>query len=189
MQNLESFDNSGFDRGRGKWTELSWLLTRSFCFQHSVMPWYRLRRGILRRYGATVGVAAIVKPGVKITFPWKLKIGAHSWVGEDCWLLNLDRIEIGSNVCISQRTLLCTGSHDWSDPGFRLITKPITVEDGVWISANVFVGPGVTIGQNSVVTAGSVVARDLPANMVCSGNPCVPVKPRNWITSPANPKV
>ncbi len=62
--------------------------------------------------------------------------------------------------------------------GFYRITQPIVIGDGAWICADVFIGPGVTVGANCVVTAGSVVGKDLPAGMVCSGNPCVAVKER-----------
>ena len=92
--------------------------------------------------------------------------------------MNLAEIEIGENVVISQRAFLCTGSHDWSKESFDLIAKPIIIKDGAWICANVFIGPGVTIGENTVVTAGSVVTKDLPANMICSGNPAVVIKER-----------
>lgn len=178
MMDLGRFDNADFDRGRGALTELLWLLCRRPWFDHSVLPWYRLRRGILRGFGAQVGSGVIIKPKVTITFPWKLELGDNVWLGEGAYLLNLDHIRIGANVCISQRAFLCSGSHDWSDPAFRLITRPITVEPGAWICADVFVGPGVTIGAGAVATAGSVVISDLPPGMICSGNPCQPVKPR-----------
>lgn len=175
---LSRFENADFDRGAGPLREFAWRLLSARVFQQSVMPWYGLRRAILRRFGAQVASGVVIKPGVKITFPWKLNVGPHSWIGEDAWLLNLDHVVIGANVCISQRAMLCTGSHDWSDPRFGLVTRSIVVNDGAWISAGVFVGPGVTIGENTVVTAGSVVTASLPAGMICSGNPCIPVKPR-----------
>ena len=175
---MASFDSCTFDRGAGRARELSWLLLRTWFFTRSVMPWYGVRRGILRMFGASIGERVVVKPGVKIAFPWRLSLGANTWVGEESWILNLATVSVGSNVCISQRAFLCTGNHDWSDPGFRLVARPIEIGDAVWICANVFVGPGVTIGAGSVVTAGSIVTRDLPPGMVCSGNPCVAVKPR-----------
>ena len=176
--NLANFDNSDFERGASRAREMLWLLTRRVFFDHSVLPWYRLRRAILSGFGARLGPKMICKPGARITFPWKLQVGANSWLGEQCWLLNLDCIKIGSNVCISQRALLCTGSHDWSSATFDLITAPVVVHDGAWICADTFVAPGVTIGRNAVVTAGSVVTGNLPPDMICSGNPCVPVKER-----------
>ena len=175
---LSRFDNAAFDRGAGRGKEFAWLVFRSFFFLQSFLPCYATRRRILRGFGADVGDGVIVKPGVKITFPWKLILGDHCWLGEDAWILDLAEVRLGDHVCISQRAFLCTGNHDWSAASFPLVTRPITIESGAWIGASVFVGPGVTIGRNAVVTAGSVVTDDLPADSVCSGNPCVPVKPR-----------
>ena len=154
------------------------MLMRCMFFLNA-FPWPTcLRVLLLRLFGARIGRGAVIRSRVNIWLPWRLELGDHVWLGEEVFLLNLAPVCIGSNVCISQRAFLCTGSHDWSDPHFGLVTKPIRIEDGVWICANVFVGPGVTIGRNAVVTAGSVVTRDLPPDMISSGNPCVPVRER-----------
>ena len=119
-----------------------------------------------------------IKPQVKITFPWKLEIGDHVWLGEECWLLNLERIIIGNNVSISQRAFLCTGSHNYKLCTFDLIVKPITLEDGCWIGAGAWVGPGVTVGSHAVLTAGSVATKALEPWGIYQGNPAVLVKQR-----------
>ncbi len=178
MVDLSKFNNSAFSRGGSALKELAWRVLQQGVFNLECVKLYATKRRILRTFGASLSDGVVVKPKAKITFPWKLSVGRNSWIGEEVWLLNLDRIEIGANVCISQRAFLCTGSHDWSKESFDLLTRPIIIGDGAWICANVFIGPGVTVGENAVVTAGSVVTRDLPANMVCSGNPCVPVKQR-----------
>jgi len=178
MVDLSKFSIETFNRGAPAWREVLWRLLQQGFFNLECIKAYGIKTRLLRRFGARVGQGVVVKPKARITFPWRLTVGENSWIGEEAWLLNLDRIEIGSNVCISQRAFLCTGSHDWSRESFDLITKPIVVEDGVWICADVFIGPGVTVGKNCVVTAGSVVSNDLPPDMVCSGNPCVPVKKR-----------
>ena len=175
---LLKFNNDSFSRGASVWKEFLWRFAQWVLFRGDFIKFYGFKCYVLGWFGATIGSKVSWKPSVKCTFPWKLTVGDHSWIGEEAWLLNLDEIRIGANVCISQRVFLCTGSHDWAKESFDLITKPIIIEDGVWICANVFVGPGVTIGENTVVTAGSVVTKDLPAGMICSGNPCVPVKKR-----------
>jgi len=178
MVDLSKFNNDAFTRGAPAWKELLWRMVQQGFFNLEWIKAFGLKCWLLRSFGAKLETGVVVKSKAKITFPWKLSVGANSWIGEEAWLLNLDRIMIGSNVCISQRAFLCTGSHDWAKESFDLVTKPIIIEDGAWICADVFIGPGVTVGENSVVTAGSVVNKDLPPNVVCSGNPCVAVKKR-----------
>lgn len=175
---LSSFDNQDFDRGASRARELGWIGARSLLFEHGPLPISGTRRWLLQRFGASVGRSLTIRRGARITFPWRLSVGEHCWIGEDSWLLNLAPIKLGSHVVISQRAFLCTGNHDWADPAFALQTAPITVEDGAWIGAAAFVGPGVRIGSHAVVTAGSVVTHDLPPYSICAGNPCVPVKER-----------
>lgn len=169
---------AGFDRGRPVWIEAGWYLCKILFFL-SAFPWpsaWKVR--ILCAFGARVGEGVVIKPRVNIHFPWRLTIGDHAWIGEEAWLLNLAEIDIGAHCCISQRAFLCTGNHDYrrSDMAYR--NSPIRLEDGAWVGAQSFVGPGVTIGCDAVVAAGSIVTRDLPAGMVCAGSPCVPIRPR-----------
>ena len=100
------------------------------------------------------------------------------WIGEGSWIDNLDYIKIESNVCISQGSYLCTGNHDWTDPNFGLIVKPITIERGAWIGAKSIILPGVTVGNHSIITAGSVLKEDAEPYMIYSGNPAVKIKKR-----------
>jgi len=132
----------------------------------------------LKLFGANIGSGVVVKPGINIKYPWNLEIGDHSWIGEGAWLDSLASIKIGKNVCISQGTYFCTGNHDWTDPAFGLIVKPIIIEDGTWIGAQATVLPGVTVASHSIVTAGSVIAKDTEPYMIYAGNPAVKVKER-----------
>src|ERR1017187_57 len=129
---LARFTTGSFDRGAGVVKEGLWLVISLILFRLCPFSFSALKRAVLRMFGAGIGCDVTSKPRVNITFPWKLAIGDHVWLGEECWLLNLERIVIGSNVCISQRAFLCTGSHDYKSPTFDLIVKPITVEDGAW---------------------------------------------------------
>jgi putative colanic acid biosynthesis acetyltransferase WcaF len=176
---LSKFSTGGFDRGAGALKELLWRVVSLFLFQLCPLKLSGLKCAMLRAFGASVGQGVVIKPEVKITFPWKLALGDHVWLGEECWLLNLSPITIASNVCISQRAFLCTGNHNYKSPTFDLITKPIQVGPGAWVGAGAFVGPGVSVGSHAVLTAGSVATQDLQPWGIYQGNPAVLIKQRN----------
>jgi len=177
---LDLFDASrNLDRGRSVWFEVVWYLVKIVFFL-SALPWpSALKRGLLRAFGATVGPGVVIKPRVNVHFPWRLEVGAHSWIGEEVFILNFDPVRIGSHACVSQRAFLCTGNHDFRDEKFSFRSAPITIGDGAWVGASVLVGPGVEIGDEAVVTAGSAVLKSLPAGMVCGGSPAE-VRSRRW---------
>lgn len=184
---LDQFDAGlGLDRGRSKPYEMLWYVVKCFFFL-SPLPWpTRLKCAILRLFGAKVGVGVNIKPRVNIHFPWKLELGDWCWIGEEVFILNFEPVRIGAHACLSQRAFLCGGNHDYRDPTFRYRNGPITVDDGAWLGAQVFVAPGVTIGNHAVITAGSVVTQNQPARMICSGSPCTAVKPR-WASPQVGP--
>jgi len=99
-------------------------------------------------------------------------------LGPDVDCYNVATITLGAHSTVSQYSYLCTASHDYNHPDMLLVTAPITLGARVWITADVFVGPGVTIGDGAVVTARSSVFHDLPPWMVARGNPAVPVRAR-----------
>jgi len=134
----------------------------------------------------------MVARGVRVWEPWNLEMGDYCVLGDDVEIYNLARIRIGSQCVISQRSYLCSATHDYTDTSFPLYSKPIEISSGAWVAAGVFVGPGVTVGEGAVVGAYSVVTKDVPAWMVCGGNPCRPIKRRylkqaNLTQSPGQP--
>jgi putative colanic acid biosynthesis acetyltransferase WcaF len=157
---------------------LLWWIGCFLLIKCSLRPMYAWRRWVLRLFGAKVGENASIQRSARIEFPWNLEIGRYGSIGEEAWIYNLDKITIADYATVSQRVFLCTGSHDYTRPEFEMTIKPITIQRGVWIAADVYVGPGVTIGENAVIGARSVVVKDMPADMVCVGHPCVPIKPR-----------
>lgn len=175
---LSSYSCAHFDRGASKAREFIWLLVSLLLFRLCPISLSPLKRAVLRAFGARIGHDVTIKPQVKITFPWKLEIGDHVWLGEECWLLNLERITIGNHVCISQRAFLCTGSHDYKSPTFNLIVKPIQVQDGAWLGAGCWVGPGVSVGNHAVLAAGSIATKDLEPFGIYRGNPAAFVRQR-----------
>ena len=175
---LSNYSACAFDRGAGALKEGLWLVSSLLIFRLCPFSLSSLKRAVLRAFGGKIGRGVVIKPQVKITFPWKLEIGDYVWLGEECWLLNLERISLGNNVCISQRAFLCTGNHDYKSSTFDLIVKPISVEEGAWLGAGCWVGPGVRVGSHAVLTAGSVATRDLNRQCIYRGNPAEPVKHR-----------
>jgi len=175
---LSVYSAAEFNRDASKLKEGLWLLVSLFLFRLLPVKLSSLKSIILRSFGADIGDGVVIKPNVKITFPWKLTVGNHVWLGEECWLLNLAPIKIESNVCISQRAFLCTGSHNYKSPTFDLIVKPILVEQGAWLGAGAWVGPGVRVGSHAVLAANSVAAKDLQPFGIYQGNPAVLVRRR-----------
>ncbi len=169
---LRRYDQSWFDRGRPGWYIFLWWLVQAIVFPLSPQPFHFLRRGLLRLFGAKVGVGVIIRPTARFTYPWKVEIGDYSWIGDDVVFYSLDKIEIGRHCVISQKCYLCTGNHDFKDPAFGLMTGEIFVGNGVWVAADCFLAAGVNIGANSMIGARSSVFKSMPAGMVCWGNPC-----------------
>ena len=139
---------------------------------------YPLRRVLLRAFGAKIGRGVKIRPGVDITYPWKIVIGDYSWIGDGVALYSLGTITIGRNAVISQHSYLCAADHDYTKSDFPIRALPIVVEDQAWVASHVWIGPGVTVGAGTVVGARSTVTKNLPGGMVCVGSPCKPVKRR-----------
>lgn len=176
---LSKFDNSWYQPGRGIFVRTLWHFINALLVQNHLNPSSGLKVKVLRIFGAKIGTGVVLKPGINVKYPWNLEIGDYSWIGENAWLDSLAPIKIGKNACISQGTYFCTGNHDWTDPAFGLIVKPIVVEDGAWVGARATVLPGVTIAENSIAAAGAVVTKDTEPFMIHAGNPAVKVKVRN----------
>ncbi|GAB2935014.1 DapH/DapD/GlmU-related protein [Rhodococcus aerolatus] len=157
---LSHFTGDGYDVGRSRLWQAAWQLVSTTVF----MRWWFPARGrvaVLRWFGATVGEGVLVRHRVRIHWPWKLTIGDHSWIGEGAWILNLEPVTIGADVCISQEALLCTGSHRFDQEDFRFDNGPIAIGDGAWVAARATVLRGLAIGPGVLVGAGQVVRRSV----------------------------
>jgi putative colanic acid biosynthesis acetyltransferase WcaF len=178
LQDLANYQpDSGYSVGRslavvGLWTVAQALLVSSW------VPGSWHRRIILRAFGAEIGRGVIIKPRTRIKFPWKLKVGDHSWLGEDVWIDNLAPVLIGDNACLSQGVYICTGSHDWRRTTFDLIVKPVQVGSEAWIAARAVVGPGAEIGTGAVLGLASVASGRLEPFGIYRGNPAIQVGTR-----------
>jgi len=153
-----------------------WWLISSLFFSRPFTPSY-LRSLILRIFGARVGTGVIIRRGVRVHFPWNLEIGNDCWIGEEVWFINHEKITLGSNVCISQRSIICSGGHDYRSASLEYAHKPVTIRDGAWVCLDAKVLPGVTIGECSVVSAGEIARKSLPDYSMLVGGQVRPIEP------------
>lgn len=164
------------------WKIGAWYLVNNFIF-NSWVPWpSNLKINLLRLFGATVGNNVVIKPKVRIKQAWRLKIGDNSWLGEGTWIENLETVELGKNVCISQNAMLLTGNHNYTISDFRYRLGKIRIEDGVWIGAQSVVCPGVVCQSHSVLTVNSVASKNMEAWQVYSGNPAIHIRKRKMVS-------
>ena len=174
---FSKFNNKDFYPGN-LILRILWYLFSQFFFKSSWLPFTFIKVFILRIFGAKIGKSVVIKPSVNIKYPWKLSLANHVWIGENVWIDNLDNVVIGNNVCISQGAFLLCGNHNYKKDSFDLITKPIIVQDGVWIGAKSTVLPGVTAKSHSILSAGSVTSKNLEPYSIYRGNPAEKVSIR-----------
>lgn len=161
--------------GASRFKQLSWYVVNVLFFKNSLSVSSGVKAELLRLFGAEVGTGVVIKPSVNIKYPWKLKVGNYSWIGEEVWIDNLSEVSIGDNVTISQGALLLTGSHDHSKESFDFISYPIILEDGVWIGSRAVVYGGVRCQSHSILGVNSVAEGTLKSYIIYKGNPAIPI--------------
>lgn len=153
-----------------------WGIIEPVFFRYSPRIFYGWRNFILRTMGATIGRKVQVYPSARITFPWLLTIGDRSVISWGVKIYNLGQITIGTDTVISQYSHLCGGNHNYRSPDFALIRQGLTIGDNVWVAADAFIGPGVTVKDGALVGARAVVIGDVPERKLVTGNPAKIVK-------------
>ena len=131
----------------------------------------------MRSFGSGIGKEVKIRRGVKVHFPWNLEIGDNCWIGEEVWFINHEKVTIGSDVCISQRSIISSGGHDYRSASLEYAHKPVTIKDGAWVCLDAKVLPGVTIGECSVVSAGEIARKSLPDFSMLVGGQVRPIDP------------
>lgn len=154
--------------GTGKWF-----------FRLSPRPCFGFRRWLLHVFGAKIGANVNIYPSALIYYPWNLEIGDGSAIGEWALVYNLGKVTIGERTTISQRVHLCAGTHDYRQPDMPLIKPPIIIGDEVWVCADAFVGPNVTVSDRAIIGAASVVMKDVATSTIVAGNPAKFIKERS----------
>ena len=133
------------------------------------------RHALLTELFDRLGQGAVVKPTLRCDYGFNISIGEQTFINYDCVLLDCNRITIGAEVQLAPGVHIYTATHPLDAVQRRSGVEyalPVTIADGVWLGGGAIVCPGVTIGENTVVGAGSVVVHDLPPNVVAVGNPC-----------------
>jgi putative colanic acid biosynthesis acetyltransferase WcaF len=156
-----------------------WLIFSNLFFLTNIPYPNKLKVILLRLFGSTIGSNVVIKPWVKIKFPWKLTLGNAVWLGESVWIDNISEVIVGNNVCISQNALIITGNHNYSSINFDLLTKPIVIEDGAWICAKSILVGGIVIHSHAVLAINSLAVTDLKPYSIYSGSPAIFIKTRN----------
>lgn len=138
-----------------------WFFFGQKLFQSRYLP-SEGRIQLLRFFRAKVGKKVLVRNGIRVHFPWNLEIGDDCWIGEEVWIINHEKVTVGSNVCISQRSIICSGGHNYRNASLAYAHKPVVIKDGAWVCLDAKVLPGVTIGECSVISAGEIARKSLP---------------------------
>ena len=133
-----------------------------------------LRRELLEQILGAVGEDVEIRPPFYVDYGTNIRLGARTFVNFGLMALDVADITLGADCQLGPNVQLLTPTHP-VDPELRRAkweaAKPIVIGDNVWLGGGVIVCPGVTIGENTVVGAGAVVVKDLPANVVAVGNP------------------
>ncbi len=177
-QDLSSFKVPASFRGKSKIAIQIWWIVQATLFSWSPQFLYEWRSFLLRLFGAQIGKKVKIRSSVKVTYPWKISVGDYSWIGDDSMLYSLGEISIGSHVAIAHKVYLNTGGHEYGKKTFDIFFKPVVIEDQCWITTDVYIAPGVTIGKGTIVSARSSVLKDLPPGKICVGTPAKAIKDR-----------
>lgn len=157
---------------------LVWGMAWLVCARWTPPQLHAWRVLVLRAFGARIGAGVRIYGSTRVWLPRNLIIGDGTLIGPRVNLYNQGQITIGRDVVISQDSSLCASTHNALDPAFPLILRPITIEDHVWIAAEAFVGPGVTVREGAVLGARAVAMREVAGWTFHSGNPAAALKPR-----------
>ncbi|MFC5931725.1 acetyltransferase [Cryobacterium melibiosiphilum] len=159
-------ERAAWDRSR--FTVYLWAAAELIFVTNAWQVSSKVRVAVLRLFGADIGPGVVFRPRTRVKFPWKLHIGADSWIGEGVWFHNQDHIYIGHDVVVSQESFLTTGSHAHR-VDMRLLTRPIHVHSGAWITSRCIVLGGANIGRSALLQPMTVVAGDVKANAIVRG--------------------
>ena len=126
---------------------------------------------MLKIFGANLSGMPFIHSTARTQIPWNLTMKHRACLGERANAYSLGKIKILEGATIAQEAYVCTGTHDFNNPSLQLITKPITVGKNSFIGTRAMILPGVSIGDQAIVGAMSVVSKDVPDHQIVVGNP------------------
>lgn len=155
-----------------------WAVVRTLLFRFSpgFMNWWRVL--LLKLFGAKVDASAYIAPSARIDFPWNLVVEPKAVICHQVIINCMGRVRIGKGTLVSQYGHICAGTHNYKRRNMEIVRRPIDIGADCWIAADAFVGPGVTLGDGCMLAARSSAFGDLPAGMICVGEPAEPRKAR-----------
>lgn len=137
------------------------------------------QKQIIRQLFGTIGHTFSITPPFYCDYGCHIFAGENLYINADCTILDCAEVHIGNNVLMAPKVQLYAAYHP-TEPQLRLTQKelaaPIKIGDNAWIGGGVIICPGVSIGANTTIGAGSVVTKDIPDNVVAVGNPCQVIK-------------
>lgn len=163
---------------RNRLLRVIWMAVWTCLCRFTPPPLWGWRRLILRLFGARIGQGARIYGSTRIWLPGNLDLGSGAMLGRGVNCYNQGRITIGTATVVSWNATLCSSTHNFNDPQFPLVLRPIWIGSGVWIAAEAFVGPGVRIDDGAVLGARSVAMSDLAGWALYFGNPAQKIRDR-----------
>ncbi len=166
-----------YDANHNPEIEAELLACKDLCFQYNqILPSHmKERTALLKKLLGKTGENLVINAPFWCDFGYNIQVGENFYANHGCVILDGGKVTFGDNVFIAPDCGFYTAGHPLDAEQRNLGLEyawPITVGDNVWIGANVMVLPGVTIGSDTVIAAGSVVNRDIPSGVVAVGNPC-----------------
>ena len=163
-----------------------WNCTWLMLFRPTPRICFGWRRTLLRLFGARLHATARVYNSTKIWAPWNLVMGPASILADDVDCYNVALVTLEEGAIVSQYAYLCSAGHDIRDPGFPLVSGPITLQRKSWVCAKTIVGMGVTVGEGAVVALGAMVVKPVPAWCIVGGNPARAIGKRPEVSRSGN---
>lgn len=175
--NTNTYEGPSFSL-KNRLCRILWNIVYILFYRYTPNFMFGWRTFVLRLFGAKIGKGVHIYPQSKVWAPWNLKMESRSCLGPfvDCY--NQGQISIGAQTVVSQKTYLCASTHDYTKEGFPLVCRPIIIGSEVWVAADAFIGPGVTLGDGVIVGARSAVFKNVEPWTIVGGNPAKFIKVR-----------